>query len=206
MIAALFVETDGSYFNVNGIDPWDELRDARKYTGPHPVIAHPPCHRWGRLGAVNYIRWGGEHNRPGNDHGCFYSAIRAVEVFGGVLEHPAKSHAWTTFGLKKPPRAGWEESGQGWVCEVWQSAYGHPANKATWLYYVGASRPCDLNWERVKGTCQIGFQDRRGKQFNKPTLSKKAANMTPHPFRDCLVSLVAALGSTAEISNQGDKE
>jgi hypothetical protein len=42
-VAALFVETDGCYFNLPSVDPWDIERDARKYTGPHPVIAHPPC-------------------------------------------------------------------------------------------------------------------------------------------------------------------
>ena len=49
MISALYVETDGIYFGRDDIDPWDEQRDARKYTGPHPVIAHPPCQRWGRF-------------------------------------------------------------------------------------------------------------------------------------------------------------
>lgn len=48
MIAALYVETDGPYFGLDGVDPWDIRRDARLYTGPHPVVAHPPCARWGR--------------------------------------------------------------------------------------------------------------------------------------------------------------
>lgn len=42
MIAALFVAKDGVYFDVDGVDPWCIERDARKYTGPHPVVAHPP--------------------------------------------------------------------------------------------------------------------------------------------------------------------
>ncbi len=49
MIAALYVETDGTYFDVPGVDAWDEERDARTYTGPHPVVAHPPCQLWGAL-------------------------------------------------------------------------------------------------------------------------------------------------------------
>jgi len=52
MIAALYVETGGPYFGVEGVDPWDATRDAREYAGPHPVVAHPPCKRWGRY-------WGG---------------------------------------------------------------------------------------------------------------------------------------------------
>ena len=39
MIAALFVQTEGCYLNLEGVDPWDEARDARKYRGPYPVIA-----------------------------------------------------------------------------------------------------------------------------------------------------------------------
>ena len=34
MIAALYVETNGSYFNLDGVEPWDQERDARKYAGP----------------------------------------------------------------------------------------------------------------------------------------------------------------------------
>lgn len=42
MIAALYVEKDGCYFGIDGVDTWDEERDARMYPGPHPIIAHPP--------------------------------------------------------------------------------------------------------------------------------------------------------------------
>jgi hypothetical protein len=48
VIAALYVERGGPYFGIEGVDPWDEARDARTYAGPHPVVAHPPCERWGR--------------------------------------------------------------------------------------------------------------------------------------------------------------
>ena len=48
MIAALYVARAGTYFNLLDVDPWDEIRDARLYDGPHPVVAHPPCQRWGR--------------------------------------------------------------------------------------------------------------------------------------------------------------
>ena len=42
MIAALYVETDGCYYGLPGVDPWDEARDARTYAGPHPVVAQLP--------------------------------------------------------------------------------------------------------------------------------------------------------------------
>lgn len=188
MIAALFVQPDGCYISP-GIDPWPESRDARKYQGPFPVVAHPPCQLWGAMAAVNFARWGGEHNKPGNDGGCFAYALAAVNIFGGVLEHPAKSRAWAAHGLEKPSGIGWKRSGLGWVCEVWQSAYGHRANKATWLYYKGNQPPFDLRWDRKPGTHQIGFHDQRGKNRNKPTLGRKEANATPVEFRDELIRL-----------------
>lgn len=189
-IAALFVETNGSYFGLPDVDPWDEARDARLYDGPHPVVAHPPCRLWGTMAIVNYARWGGEHNRPGNDGGCFASALAAVRRWGGVLEHPQKSRAWKKYGLTKPCRIGWQrcDSG-GWVCEVWQSAYGHRANKATWLYYVGNEPPPELDWSRPTGTHQVGFQDQRGKARNKPTLGRKEAAATPIAFREALLGM-----------------
>ena len=189
MIAALFVQKDGCYY-IKDVDPWDEERDARLYNGPYPVIAHPPCQLWGNMAFVNYKRWGGEHNRPFNDQGCFQSALDSVNRFGGVLEHPAKSRAFEYYGIEKPKGIGWQKSGEGWICEVWQSAYGHRANKATWLYYKGENKPYDLIWDRPKGSHQIGFQDKRGKSKNKPTLSKKEANATPVAFRDELINLV----------------
>jgi hypothetical protein len=189
-VAALFVEPSGSYTNLPHVDAWPEQRDARNYLGPLPVVAHPPCQLWGALAAVNYARWGGEHNKPGNDGGCFASALRAVCRWGGVLEHPAKTRAWDAYGIQKPVGIGWKRVGlHDWVCEVWQSAYGHRANKATWLFYHGATPPFELRWGRPVGSHQIGYPDRRGKAANKPTLSKREANATPPEFRDELIRL-----------------
>jgi hypothetical protein len=190
-VAALFVETNGCYFNLPGVDPWDIERDARKYSGPHPVVAHPPCQLWGRFAHVNYARWGGAHNHPGNDGGCFASALASVREWGGVLEHPAFSDAWSAYSLTEPTGIGWHQCAESeWTCEVWQSAYKHKANKRTWLYYVGP-RPVELLWDRPTGTHQIGFHDKRGKDRNKPTISGKAASATPPAFRDALLSLAS---------------
>ena len=188
-VAAIFVQEDGCYSSDSRIDAWPESRDARTYPGGMPVVAHPPCQLWGAMASVNHARWGGEHNRPGNDGGCFQSALNSVNSCGGVLEHPAKTRAWAAHGLIKPSGIGWQPCGEGWVCEVWQSAYGHRANKATWLYYRGALRPPELKWDRIKGTHQIGFYDQRGKAANKPTLGKREANATPIEFKEALIHL-----------------
>jgi len=193
MIAALFVQADGCYAGLPDVDAWPEHRDARLYNGALPVVAHPPCQLWGSLAAVNYARWGGEHNRPGNDGGCFASALASVRRCGGVLEHPKNSRAFVAHGLPKPQGIGWQQiSHTEWVCEVWQSAYGHRANKATWLYYSGQSAPFDLDWSRPTGSHQIGFYDKRGKSKNKPTLSKRESNATPSAFMGVLVRLASS--------------
>lgn len=189
MVSALFVQNKGCYWNDSRIDPWCIERDARLYNENNPVVAHPPCQLWGNMAIINYKRWGGEHNCPENDEGCFESALHSVNRCGGVLEHPAKSRAFEKYGLKKPIGKGWQKSGIGWVCEVWQSAYGHKANKATWLYYVGNKPPFELDWSRPIGTHQIGYRDQRGKSRNKPTLGKRESNATPEQFKELLIDL-----------------
>lgn len=196
MIAALFVEKDGAYYGLDNVDPWDKERDARLYAGPHPVVAHPPCQLWVNFAALNYKRYGGEHNRPGNDGFCFAYALHSVQQWGGVLEHPAFSHAFDAYGIQQPVFGQWTYvSGwvprPYWISEVWQSAYGHPARKRTWLFYCGDVPPPDMNWSRQPGTHQVGWFDRK-----KPTLGKKAASATPIAFRDALINL--ALHSRAD--------
>jgi hypothetical protein len=203
-MAALFVQADGCYAGLPDVDAWPEARDARNYTGPLPVVAHPPCQLWGAMANVNYARWGGDHNKPGNDGGCFAAALASVRRFGGVLEHPAKTKAWAAHGLAQPAGIGWQRTiDGGWVCEVWQSAYGHRAAKATWLYYHGTNPPHELRWERPIGTHQIGFHDQRGKAANKPTLGRREANATPLEFRDELMRLALKAHNAALTGAEG---
>lgn len=187
-VAALFVETGGCYFGVPGVDPWDRARDARLYAGPHPVVAHPPCDRWHQLSAVNHKRWGWQINEDG---GCFSAALDAVRRWGGVLEHPAESRAFKFHGIPEPLSIGWQKTIHAdWVCEVWQSAYGHRAKKRTWLLYHGDCAPAELDWRRVKGQFQIGLFDQRLPQL--PTQERAA---TPPRFRDTLIGLALGAGN-----------
>lgn len=185
-IAALFVETDGYYFGLPDVDPWDITRDARTYEGDDPVVAHPPCFLWVNMAAVNWKRY--RRQLPawypgGDDEGCFASALASVRRCGGVLEHPASSFAWKQFELPRPQRGMWIGGPREWVTEVWQAAYGHKCRKRTWLFYCGKWPP-SLDWTPKQGTHQVGWFDR-----NKPTVSKKDANRTPPAFRDALLAL-----------------
>ncbi len=144
-VAALYVETGGTYYGLEGVDPWDEARDARLYDGPWPVIAHPPCARWSRLAGFTEARFG---YKRGEDGGCFEAALEAVRTFGGVLEHPAHSAAWARYGLPRPTwYGGWTTSllDGGASCYVEQGRYGLPVKKATWLYAHGVELP-ELAW------------------------------------------------------------
>lgn len=181
-VAALYVASGGSYYGLDGVDPWDEARDARRYAGPHPVVAHPPCDRWHQLSAVNHKRWGYVIN---DDGGCFSAALAAVRLFGGVLEHPAESRAFKFHGIPEPVSDSWQYTIDGdWVTEVWQSSYGHRARKRTWLLYNGRHLPPILNWRRVAGEFQIGFFDQK-----RPQLPKAERSATPAPFRELLLSI-----------------
>ena len=151
MIAALYVQKGGCYFGLPGVDPWDARRDARRYAGPWPVVAHPPCARWCNFAPMAEQRHAAKPQivipgleygtRVGEDSGCFAAALASVRTWGGVLEHPKGTRAWATHGLEAPPREGWARSGSGWVCEVSQGRYGHRADKLTWLYYEGDAAP-----------------------------------------------------------------
>lgn len=195
MIAALYVQKDGCYYGLPDVEPWDESRDARLYAGPWPVVAHPPCQLWTNLAHVNFKRYGGERNRPGNDGGCFAAALESVRRFGGVLEHPAESRAWAAHGLLRPLLGEWSYAGNDeWTTEVWQSVYGHKARKRTWLYYAGTEPP-ELDWSQRVGTHQCGWFDRI-----KPTLSKREASATPPAFRDLLLSIARTARCVYEVA------
>ena len=185
-VAALYVESDGPYANLEGVEVWDEARDARNYCGPHPVVAHPPCARWSVVAACR-------GTRNGQDGGCFEAALRAVRSFGGVLEHPAYSMAWRWFGLCAPPKSGgwvnadWEG---GWTCCVDQQHYGHRARKGTWLYAVGI-KPHSLAWGMGGyGEFQIGSGYER---TGLPTMPIRERRITPEPFRDLLLSMARSV-------------
>ena len=190
-VAALYVQRGGAYFGLEGVDPWDEQRDARLYAGPHPVVAHPPCSRWCRLAGLVEARWG--HKR-GDDGGCFAAALASVRQWGGVLEHPAYSDAWAAFDLPAPPRHGGWVRGfcGGWSCHVEQVKYGHPAKKATWLYASDTDLPALLWGSTADGasTALVSWCGNRTRADEKrPRVGKAQASKSPPAFRDLLLSM-----------------
>lgn len=197
IISALFVLPDGPYSEVYYVDLWSLERDARKYRGPYPVVAHPPCERWGRY-------WAGgpsckTRKKLGDDDGCFESALDSVRKWTGVLEHPEASHAFKKFGLPIPSwNGGWTEPDEygGRSACVSQGKYGHPARKMTWLYAVGVSFP-ELDWGPAKNKIRLdlGFHSAEERKRLKPLkkgvrrLTPRECQETPEDFRDLLLGI-----------------
>ena len=204
MIAALFVQRRGVYFDLDGVDPWDASRDARLYAGASSVVAHPPCARWCRLAGLVEARWG---HRRGDDGGCFASALANVRRVGGVLEHPAYSDAWAAHDMTPPVRGGgWTAADLfgGFTCYVEQGRYGHAAKKATWLYACGAARLPALRWgaEADQRSAALvswcGNHTRLGD--DRPRVGKAAASRTPTAFRDALLDIARSVTPRAIVA------
>ncbi|MCL5096471.1 MAG: hypothetical protein M1608_02845 [Candidatus Omnitrophica bacterium] len=126
MVAVLFARDDSNYKKIPGVDVWDAERDARKWQGGCPVVAHPPCRAWGRMKHM-------ANPRP-DEKNLARLAVALVREFGGVLEHPANSDLWTA---QKLPRPRERDQYGGWTLPVSQYWWGHRAEKKTWLYIVG---------------------------------------------------------------------
>lgn len=132
MITILFARRDSVYKTLPGVDVWDADRDALRWPGGTPIVAHPPCRAWGRLrhfarpapGERELARW----------------AVLQVQQWGGVLEHPASSLLWLDAGLPDP---GAQDEFGGWTLPITQHWWGHRARKVTWLYIFGCA-PSDL--------------------------------------------------------------
>lgn len=175
-VAALFVRRDSVYKTFPGVDCWDAERDARKWLGGTPCVAHPPCRGWGRM-----RQW--SHSDPA-ERALAPLALAFVRQWGGVLEHPAESRLWVEHGLPRPGSF----DGTGYSMEVDQFLWGHRAEKRTWLYIVGCE-PDDLppipEREGEPTHCV-----RPTKAYPRlPSITKPEREHTPRAFAEWLVEL-----------------
>lgn len=131
-VAVLFARADSIYKTLPGCDVWDIERDARRWPGGCPVVAHPPCRAWGRLRMF-------ANPRPDEKDLALW-AVEQVRRWGGVLEHPAGSALWAAAELPAPGRF---DAVGGWTLAIHQHWFGHRAEKSTLLYIVGVA-PRDI--------------------------------------------------------------
>lgn len=181
-VVVLFARRDSIYKTLAGCDVWDAERDALRWSGGLPVIAHPPCRAWGNLRQFAKPLPGEKDLAPW--------AIDQVRRYGGVLEHPARSTLWPVLGLPEPDRdyvKTFDEFG-GFTIVVDQNWWGHRAQKRTRLYICGCS-PADVpvmplvlgEAERVIGST-LSKCGRSG-------LSRRGRETTPGEFARWLVKL-----------------
>jgi hypothetical protein len=179
-VAVLFARSDSNYKSIPGCDVWDAERDARKWPGGCPVVAHPPCRAWGRLRAF-------AKPRP-DEKALALFAVEQVRKFGGVLEHPASSSLWAAAGLPRPG-CGADVFG-GWTLAINQSWFGHRAEKATWLYIVGVAPrslpdfPLSLDLPS-----HVIASSSRSKRLRVPECGKAEREHTPPQLANWLVGL-----------------
>jgi len=196
LVAALYIDPRGPYpkmaygpeelfladglvsaFDPLHVDCWDESRDARKYAGPHPVVAHPPCGPWGRLKFLC--------NKQ--DPACGLRAVEQVRAFGGVLEHPQHSSLWHACGLPRPGEL--PDAFGGYTVEMRQVWWGHCCEKLTWLYLVGVPREAleAPPFPDAVATHRVTNASRGRTEL--PRCSAFAARATPPLFAEYLVRL-----------------
>lgn len=187
-VAVLFARSDSVYKTIQGCDVWDMGRDARKWPGGCPVVAHPPCRAWGRLRGL-------ANPRPDEKELAVF-AVAQVRKFGGVLEHPEASTLWPAQGLPNP---GEVDCFGGWTLPVLQFWWGHRAEKATRLYIVGCSRANvpEIPFALGEAPCVCGSSGRRrgGGRLHKgdlgwrPEITKAEREGTPPDLARWLVDL-----------------
>jgi len=180
-VSALYVDPDGPYRNLVGIENcWDAKRDARLYPGPGPIVAHPPCGPWGTFSNFCWKQ----------DSTLAPFAVKQVQKYGGVLEHPAYSKLWNHCRLWPP--GGFTDQHGGWSMEVEQVRWGHKARKRTWLYIVGLPRDARITIPppRAHTHClTAGAKTKTGRKL--PVLWSDEARFTPIDFAKFLIDLAS---------------
>ncbi len=187
-VAVLFARADSNYKAMPGCDVFDIERDARTFAGGVPIVAHPPCRAWGRLRTF-------ARPRP-DEKALAIFAVSQVRAFGGVLEHPKGSTLWPAAGLPAP---GQRDEFGGWTLPIFQSWWGHRAEKATLLYIVGCE-PADLPAMPMllgdathvvsgSGRRRDGGRLRQGDRGWRPEITKHEREHTPPALAAWLVEV-----------------
>lgn len=194
MIAALYVDARGPYPKFDDVDAWDTERDARRFAGPGPIVAHPPCAAYGRLAHIA--------NRAEGEAALGILAVAQVRRFGGVLEHPWRSALWAFMDLPRPGE--FPDEHGGWCVQADQCEWGHPARKTTWLYLVGVPKSAiekppfpgrrPTHWASG-GRQREGTRTKQGKPVPPgiKVCSSAQRNRTPIAFARYLVRLAASV-------------
>ena len=174
-VAALYVDAAGPYAGLAGVDCWPLKRDARRYAGPWPIVAHPPCGPWGSYAHKSH-----------EDPELALRAVEQVQRYGGVLEHPAKSRLWKSCDLPQPGATA-KRQGNAYTVEIRQVDFGHRASKPTWLYIVGGGILPPMPLPVPDPAPPRPYKSGRQPRGVLETLSKRQRKLTPPRLADWLV-------------------
>lgn len=187
MIPVLFARKDSIYKSL-GCDVWDIERDARKWEGGNPCIAHPPCRAWAKLKGFA---------RPlEGEKELAILSVKFIREFGGILEHPSGSSLWKYIPLPLP---GSNDEWGGYSICVDQFQFGHKARKKTLLYIVGVPKselpPIPIRMDAV--THYVGFpKSWKGKSRNgMKEVTKKEREATPELLAKWLIQVCQIIKS-----------
>ncbi len=169
-VAVLCCSKNSAYHNMPGVIAYDQERDARTFSGGLPVVAHPPCRAWSAFCRHQAKPAAGER-----ELGFF--CVDVLRREGGVLEHPAFSLLFEAAGL---PEVGQCKRGM-FTIEVWQSWFGYPVKKRTWLCFSG------VNLEKIKIPFCLTPQNGHRAVF--ASMSKRQRSETVPQFARWLVAL-----------------
>jgi hypothetical protein len=170
--AVLFTRADSIYKTLD-CDVWDAARDALKWPGGAPVVAHPPCRLWGELSHLS--------KAPESERACGIFAVEMVRTWGGCLEHPKRSKLWKACAM---PRPGERDEFGGFTVAFPQWWFGHPAEKWTWIYICGIA-PGDvpeIPFKLGEATHKVtngGSHARAGRPGYRPEVTRYWRDATP---------------------------
>lgn len=135
------------------VDAWDVMRDARRWPGGRPIVAHPPCRAWSAFTSHQAKPEPGERELG-------MQCAEWLRRWGGVLEQPAHSRLFDAAGLPRPG----QRRGDLFTVEVWQAWWGYTMRKATWLCVSGVDmRTVEYPWRYHQS--RDGQGDRRRQQL-----------------------------------------
>jgi hypothetical protein len=175
-VTVLYTQPRSVYLSLPDVDCWDAARDARRWPGHTPVVAHPPCRLWGGLRH--------QSTAPREERLLAWHAVQMVERYGGVLEHPALSTLWRNQGLP------WPQQGTrlSYTIPIQQLWFGHKARKPTWLWIRGVPLELlpDVPFRWGEGTHVVTWSNgcRR-----RPKLSARGRQETPRELAEWLVAV-----------------
>lgn len=182
-VAVLYARKDSIYRDIPGCDVWDEERDARKFSGNMPIVAHPPCRAWAGMAHLARPR--------ADEKDLARHAVAMIRENGGVLEHPATSKLWRDQSLPEP---GERDAWGGFTVVLPQWWFGHLAEKPTRFYIVGCNPKTlpEIPIQLGDAPCVVTTSKRKCKtppEEWRPRLTAKQREATPIKLATWLVAV-----------------